>query len=227
MKKHLCFKVMYFKKIIAIFTVSIILSVALCGFFFDVYQPYIKNIAIGKADYILQKIHNEAIVDVLKKDNYDDLINIIRDSNNKITGIQTNTVKVNMLKSKIVNEITNKLNSIKNKTIAIPLLAFLRNPFILEKGPVLNISIRPISITKTELNSTFISEGVNQTKHQLDLICKTEITIVLPSVRIKHKNSTLIPISQTIIVGEVPQSYTNVTTSQEKLDDTVLQLAGN
>ena len=106
-------------------------------------------------------------------------------------------------------------------------MAFLNNPFLSEKGPAVYINVRPVGTLDADLKSTFVSMGVNQTKHQIDLTCNSEILIVMPAIQIKHTVSTSVPVAQTVIVGEVPQSYTNVITSQEKLDDTVLQLAGN
>ncbi len=227
MRRKISFKIIYIKKIIAIIVISATITVLFGSFFFRVYRPYISTIVIGRANNIIQKIINETVLDVVQKDNFDSLVNLIKDSENRITGIETNIIRVNVFKSRIVKDITERLNSINNEKFSVPLFAFLNNPFFSERGPVIFFNIRPVGIIKTDLNSSFVSVGVNQSKHQIDLICNCEILIVMPSFRIEHSVSTTVPVSQTVIVGDVPQTYTNVTTSKEKQDDVVLQLAGN
>ena len=94
-------------------------------------------------------------------------------------------------------------------------------------SPVIHIKLKPVGIINADLKSTFESVGVNQSKHQIDLKFNINVVIVIPDIQIKHTVSSTVPVAQTVIVGEVPQSYTNVTTSPQKLDDTVLQLAEN
>lgn len=227
MKRKICFKILYFKKIMAIFIIAAMAAVMLSGFFTRIYKPYIESLAIGHANYIMHKIINETVLEVLKLEKYDSFVSIIRDSEEKIIGIETDTVKINMFKSAFVRDIAKKMKSIENERFTIPVLAFLNNPFLSEKGPAVAINVRSVGSLTADLESSFISVGVNQTKHQIDLKCKTEIVIVMPAMQIKHLVTTTVPVAQTVVVGEVPQSYTNVTTSTEKLDDTVLQLAGN
>ena len=227
MNRKLYFKILYWKKIVAIIVVSATAAVILSSFFVRVYKPYITTSAIGRADHIIQKILNETILEILKRENCNDLAVIIRDSEKKITGIEINTVKVNIMKSRIINDITHKLDIVKNEKFSVPLFVFLNNPLLSEKGPVIYINIRPIGTIKADLNSTFVSVGVNQTKHQIDLTCNAELMIVMPTIEIKHKVSATVPVTQTVIVGEVPQTYTNIATSKENLEDVVLQLAGN
>lgn len=226
-RKRIYFKIMYFKRIVALFLVAAIFAIALCGFFTRLYKPYIKALAVSKADYIINSIINETVLNIIDSGNYNSFENIIKDSSNRITGVETDTLSINKFKSEFVSKITQKVNKIHNEKFAIPLLTFLNNPFLSEQGPVVYIKVKPVGTLKTDVKSSFESAGVNQTKHQIDITCECEIVIVMPALQIKHKVSTSVPVSQTIIVGEVPQSYTNVSTSQEKLEDTVLQLAGN
>jgi len=227
LRKKTYFKILYLKKVVLIFVIALVVAVLLSSVFTGVLKPYIESLAIGRSNYILQNTINKAVLTTLNTKEYDSFVRVIKNREERITGIETNTVAVNLFKSNVVCSITDNLNKIRHQKFAIPLFSFLNNPFFSEKGPALYIKILPIGTINADIKSTFISVGVNQTKHQVDLHCQTEIRIALPLGKINHKVSATVPISQTVIVGEVPQSYTNVETPKEKFDDTVLQLAGN
>lgn len=225
MKNRICFKIVYTKKLIAIFLIFMIFAICLCGGFTSVYKPYITEIAKSRANNLVQQTVNETVLEIIKNEEYSGFVEIIRDSENKITGIETNTVKINNFKATFLNEIAKKFKEIGVEKYHISLFSFLNNPFLSETSPFITIRVNPLSVINAEFVNKFVSVGVNQTKHEIDLKCTVDIIIVIPAISIKHSVTSVLPIAQTVIVGQVPQSYTNVSTDEENLNDTVLQLA--
>ncbi|MBQ2897494.1 MAG: sporulation protein YunB [Clostridia bacterium] len=227
MKQKVCFKFVYIKKVIAVLVITMMLGILLSGFFTGIYKPYITSMAVGRTNNLMQNLMNKTVLEIISSKEFDSFVNIIKDNDNKIVGIETDTVKVNEFKSVFLSSITEKIKNLQNERFGIPVLSFLNNPFLSEIGPVIHIKLKPVGIINADLKSTFESVGVNQSKHQIDLKFNINVVIVMPAIQIKHTVSSTVPVAQTVIVGEVPQSYTNVTTSPQKLDDTVLQLAEN
>lgn len=227
MKRKVFITTVKLKKIIAIVVLSAMITILASGFFVSVYKPYITSVAENKANIFLQQTVNLTVTEVLDRGEYGQFVDILKNQEGRITGIETDTVSINKFKSVLLYELSKKFKSIQNEKFKVPLFSFLNNPMLSEIGPAVTIRVRNLGNLKADLISTFSSVGVNQTKHQIDFKLNTKATIIISATKIEHNISTIVPISQTIIVGEVPQSYTNVEATADKLDDTVLQLAEN
>ena len=77
-------------------------------------------------------------------------------------------------------------------------------------GPQLKVSIEPIGTVSVNFKTSFQSAGINQTRHRIYLEAKTQVKVVIPLTTSTKEVKTEIPICETIIVGDVPQSYVNV-----------------
>ena len=199
----------------------------LCTFFFKAYRPYITAAATEQTNLYLQKIINNTVAETLKKHDYSSFVKLSKDVNNKITGIETDTVRINEFTSDYMKKIADNLEVIDNQKIHIPLCVAFNNPIMFGTNRGIPCYMTSFTTLSAKVVETFESTGINQTIHILNLKVETAVVIIAPSLKINHVVSTTIPIAHTVIVGDVPQTYTNVSTGKDKLDDTVLQLAEN
>lgn len=227
MKQRISVKVIRLKKLILIIIITAMLGVLVSGFFTRIYKPFITSAAIGKTNNVVHKISNDTVLEIIKNFEYKSFVNVMKNETGSISGIETDTIKINKFKSEFLSELSKKMQNLSSEKFAIPILSFFNNPFLSEIGPSIHIRLKPIGVINADVENIFISTGVNQTKHQIDLKYKINILIVMPGIQTEHIVSSTIPVAQTVIVGEVPQSYTNVTTSDDNMFDTVLQLAEN
>ena len=207
--------------------VAMVCLVLLFAFFFKVYKPYITAAAINQADLYLQKIINNTVAETLKKQDSSAFVKLSKDVNDKITGIETDTLKINEFTSEYMQNITDELRTIANQKVYIPFWVAFNNPMLFETNRGIPCYLKSFTTLSAKVVEKFESSGINQTIHMLNLNVETAVVIIAPSVKVNHVVSTIIPIAQTVIVGDIPQSYTNVSTGKENLNDTVLQLAGN
>ena len=207
--------------------VIVVCLMLLCTFFFKAYRPYITAAATEQTNLYLQKIINNTVAETLKKHDYSSFVKLSKDVNNKITGIETDTVRINEFTSDYMEKFADNLEFIDNQKIHIPLWVAFNNPIMFGTNRGIPCYMTSFTTLSTKVVETFESTGINQTIHILNLKVETAVVIIAPSLKINHVVSTTIPIAQTVIVGDVPQTYTNVSTGKDKLDDTVLQLAGN
>uniref|UniRef100_UPI001A92EF92 sporulation protein YunB n=1 Tax=Clostridioides difficile TaxID=1496 RepID=UPI001A92EF92 len=56
----------------------------------------------------------------------------------------------------------------------------------------------------------FESSGINQTRHRIYLEAQTQVKVVIPLITSTKQIKAQIPICETIIVGDVPESYVNI-----------------
>jgi hypothetical protein len=58
--------------------------------------------------------------------------------------------------------------------------------------------------------TAFETAGINQTRHEISLEASTQMRIVIPTGAETVSITTIVPVAEAIIVGEVPDSYINV-----------------
>ena len=179
-----------FRKIIAIFLVILFLSVFIGSFIYidKTLRPTITVLAETKALELANRSINKAVAEMVEgKINYEDLMDIQLDNNGKITMIQANTIMMNEIASAIALEIQDELK--KDKTAS---------------------SYIPIGTVSVNFKTEFESSGINQTRHRIYLEAQTQVKVVIPLITSTKQIKAQIPICETIIVGDVPESYVNI-----------------
>ena len=87
--------------------------------------------AKSEAETIILNSANQAVLNVLSENNisYTDISNVSRNSEGTITGIEINIEKVNLLKSKISNEISEIVSANNKYTLQIPIGTLFGNEY--------------------------------------------------------------------------------------------------
>ncbi len=201
------------KRIFITFLSIFIISIVIGSFIYvdKSLTPTITILAETKAEEIANRVVNKAVGDIVKdKFDYSDLIYTKVDSQGKISMIQSNTVVINKIASNVALQIQNEFKKIKTTTTYIPIGTALKSPMLAKYGPQIKVSIEPIGIVNMDFKTQFESTGINQTRHRIYLEAKTEVNVVVPLTTKTKTVITQVPICETIIVGEVPESYVNV-----------------
>ena len=191
-----------FKRIIVTFIMIFIVSVFIGSFIYvdNSLRPTITVLAETKAIELANRSINKAVGEIVKdKIDYSDLIYTKLDSQGKISMIQSNTILMNQIASDVALEIQNELKQVKTTTAYIPIGTALKSPILAKYGPQLKVSIEPIGNVSVNFKTSFESAGINQTRHR-----------IIPLTTSTKEVKAQIPICETIIVGEVPESYINV-----------------
>lgn len=201
------------KKYIFIFIIIFILSILIGSFIYidNKLRPTITVIAETKAEELANKSINKAVASVIDNNiKYEDLINVKTGENGKITMMQANSVIMNDIASKVALEIQSEMKKIKTTSTYIPIGTAIGSPLLAKYGPKIKVSIEPIGTVYVDFGTDFESSGINQTRHRIYLKAKTQVKVVVPLTTSTKEVKTQIPICETIIVGDVPQSYVNV-----------------
>lgn len=198
-----------FKKFyLIIILIAIITIFSMCTYFFNkrVFPSVLKISEIKIKAKAVDTI-NETSVELMKSGyNYDDLIIIDKDSNNNINLIRANTVKLNYLTSELTVECNKKLQEMGNNGLDVPLGWLSRNSTFYHLGPKINVGIEPIGNVEIKYDSKFESAGINQTRHKIYLNVKATMRVKVPLNSEEVTVKCEIPISETIIVGRIPDT---------------------
>lgn len=189
--------------------ISIILIVLMIAFFSLYVNPQIVESNKSTIKSYTVNLINNAIRETLQNNDYDDLINISRDSQNNITLLQVNAKNVNHLNNEILTIIQNKLNEKDILNYSLPLGTFSGIPALAGIGPAVNLKIVPIGSVNTKFRSQISSLSINQSYHKIYINITTSICIFLPLYTHNIEVSSQVLVAENLIVGQIPSTYLN------------------
>ena len=202
----------YIKVILAILSIIVIFNM-LIVFFDRRVLPTVVEISKIMAKTQTLNIINEKSVEILNEDfKYDEMIKIQKDNEGNINLIQADTVKLNYIAAKLANECNASLEDMKENTVEVPLGWTTSRSVFYRLGPNIKMHIEPIGNITTSYESKFESAGINQTRHKIYLNITAQIRLKLPLADQETTVTTQVPVSDTIIVGKIPNMTWGTTT---------------
>ena len=197
--------------------VFIIITIILLFFmlYFYIYvenniRPKIVVMSEIKARLFATQAINDAVSKKIAADAFNNLVNIQTDNMGRVTMVQANTSEMNRIAVETSLSIQKELENIAAKDLYITIGNVLGSQIFADKGPRINIKIQPAGSVNVNFTTEFSEAGINQTRLKIYLHVNTKVQIVVPFAENEIDVSTNIPVSETIIVGDVPESYINL-----------------
>lgn len=134
----------------------------------------------------------------------DEITNVNRTSDGRIISISINSLKLNTFLLMIEENILIGLNK-TSVELGMPLGNLTGMRALSGKGPKITVDILPTISISQQPNSELLSSGINQTLHRVTSSIETEIKCIAPFYTTKCKIRTTLIISETLIVGEIPE----------------------
>ena len=154
---------------------------------------------------------NEESVNVYSENfKYDDIIYIEKDADGNITMIRSDTVKQNYLASQVVLKCDKRLSDLEDLGVKIPLGYLTNNVMFYNMGPKITVKMQQVGNITTSYESEFQSAGINQTRHKIYLNLTTTMRVIVPFNSKEVEVTCQIPVSDTIIVGKIPETAINM-----------------
>ena len=172
-------------------------------------QPSFIEYAKVYSNNIANEVVNSAVDDVFVKEEYQSLAKIMENSSENIKAIETDTAKINRLKSAIIQSMQKNIDSHKSDTVYVPLGSCSNSYFLAGLGPKVPIRIYPVSIVNADFKESFDSVGINQVKHKLYLDVSMKMSFVGMMFAQSDTVETSVLLNETIIVGDTPTYYGN------------------
>lgn len=182
-------------------------------------RPILTNLATTRVSNTVNRIVVAAVNDAVENGeiNYDTLINFEKDTDGKVTALRSNMAEFNRLQAKVADDILVRLSDVSTSELSIPVGTLTGSSIFAGRGPSIVIRMQSVGSTTAHLRNAFTSAGINQTKHQILLDVDVYISILLPGFRTSTKVSNEISVAETVIVGNVPQTYTYFDTTGDDM----------
>ena len=196
------------------FLIVLVLSVAVLGvvYFQMAVAPVVEELAKATVGNRASYVINEAIEAQLQVDDidYDSIIYLEKDVNGAITALKTNINEINRLKTSILSVIDTMLLELDVNEIGLPLGSVILPELFSGSGPRLPVRVLSISSSDADFTNDFSEAGINQTAHRIIMDVSITMTILTPVGAESVTVTSGVVVAETVIVGQVPNSYVNV-----------------
>lgn len=182
-------------------------------------RPVILTMAEAQARVMAVQAMNDAVFEVMRSDGlYDDLMTVVLDENGRVAVMRADTARMNELATTSALRVQQNLSKIAEAGISIPLGAALGIQLFAGSGPRITVKIVPVGAVSTDFKSEFSAAGINQTRHRIFLRIDTTVQMVIPTGTQTAQVSAHVPVAESIIVGEVPDSFVDVANEEDMLN---------
>ena len=186
-------------------------------------RPLVTGVTKAYAENIVSYVINDLTREKLREEDYS-FIDIQKDGEGKVIALNMNAIDANLFRSRIAVALKDRISSMEIKEAKIPLGNFTRQPFLSGLGPKITVRFLMLPSSEIEINESFSSKGINQTIYTVSLDVTTDVSVYIPTMSSSIELKTGIPIAQTVIVGQVPDSYTHVSGVEGDPEDIVLDI---
>lgn len=194
-----------------VFFFTIVLPIALITYLFNKnLQPTISALCESNARMIALRTSSSSVYKYLETTEYENLVDIKKDNDNKIIALVANTTKINKLTNLVLLDVQEKLDENSESKITIPFGSLMGVKLFGGHGIKINLKTIPVGDVEAKIKSEFKEAGINQTKHNIMIEIKVSMKILAPFyTEIKTFTNELL-IAETVIVGDTPVTYYDI-----------------
>jgi sporulation protein YunB len=181
----------------------------LCFYIIDFrIRPTLRHLAEAEAKVIaIRAIHEAIWSDISPGIKYQDLINIQLNSEGKVALIQPNTGEINRISAETMLAVQKRLQGLPKFTVKISMGQVVGSKIMASFGPDIAVKVLPIGFVESAINDRFDLAGINQVRHRIYLTVKAVVKMVIPLVNQEVEVNTDVPLTEAVIVGDVPNVY--------------------
>jgi len=189
--------------------IVVLVAIALYFFCDERMTPVINTLALSRAQNLATVIINDTVAEMLSDgtSDFSDLVKIEYDSAGKISALKADSVGMNRLKSLISVSITKAIGEIEESKISIALGTLTGSTFLTGRGPKIDLNVNISCSCSIEVRNSFEYSGINQTMHKVMLDITTNVYVLSIGNTLTSEVFTSIPISETVIIGQIPEIY--------------------
>ncbi len=200
--------------VIILFSLIVVFTLTYAG---KILKREVSERALYLAKILATETANESVSEVLKNNPQFSPVNVLKDKDGKVVSVETMTMTINSVKTEIIKELIERLNCLSERKMNIPLGNLTGNGFLSARGPYIECRFIPVGALETKIVSNFEGVGINQTRHSLTLVITVDMMAITSFATPKVTVPFEFVLSETVIVGSVPESYTQVITENSEL----------
>ena len=195
----------------AVWLTSLLALALIVGFFLvrNKYYAVITNLAQTQVTISTSDLFNDAVAKQISDGHiaYDRIVYFEKDLNGRITALKTNIGEVNTLKTETLNIINEEILESDSSDMGIPIGSLILPEFLSGRGPKIPVQVLSVRNSDATFESNFTHAGINQTMHQLNMSVLVDVAVLVLGRTVNFTVSSQVVVAETIIVGDVPDTF--------------------
>ena len=173
------------------------------------YRDAIRSLSHTQVINATSDLINDAIDLQIETGNiqYDRIVFFEKDLDGKITALKTNMSEVNRLKTDILNRINDEILAMDSSDLSIPVGSLVLPELFAGKGFGIPVQILSIRNSDAAFHSHFTEAGINQTLQQITMEVIVDVSVLVLGKTDSFTVSSQVVVAETVIVGQVPNTY--------------------
>ncbi len=173
-------------------------------------NPILEIVANDEVKNRSTIIVNKALCSVMGNNiSYDDIVSIKKNNDGMIESMSVNTILVSNIAQNTTLLIQSELNKIGQMEISVPLGTLSGITFFGGVGPNITVRCIPVGSVNVSFKSVFTAAGINNTLHSIVMNFDTTVNVIIPGLKNRVNVKTEVLVADTVIIGEVPNTYLN------------------
>ena len=181
-------------------------------------QPMLEGLASARVESAAARAMNEAVLEVLGSDAAGELLSARESKEGHVSLLTADAGRLNLLAADCAAAAQTKIMNLGEQGVSVALGTLSGLPLLSGLGPRLSFRFTPVGTVQSSFHSEFRSAGINQTLHRITLELTGTVRIVLPGRACSIIVTAQAPVAENVIVGDVPEAYTNVANEDDLLN---------
>ena len=171
-------------------------------------RPMVTRLAESRTTNRVNRMVADAVSDAVASGQVDcsALITFEKDSSGKVSALRSNMPEFNRLQSLISDAVLDRLSEMTSLDLAIPLGSLTGSNLLAGRGPYIRVRTQSVGSATAKLRQVLLDVEVY-------------VTVLLPGFATSVKVNNELCVAETVIVGNVPQTYTYFSTTEDKIED--------
>ena len=199
------------KRMVTIFIGFCLVFIGILVLFKDMYGDNIDGTARAVAVNVVATKINQTLEEGIYSEELDgELLEVERDEEGVIQYVEANSRLINKLVLAFSTSMEENY-SLGDMSIVPVNLGVLTGSKLLSQLPVtVDVKVMPLSLTKFQCETEFVTEGINQTRYKVYCTVTSEVQILAPFTQETAEINRKVLLAEAIIVGKVPDNYVDV-----------------
>lgn len=177
-----------------------------------------QALAVSRVRSVAARAMNTAILECLGSGSEGENVINVRDTGERVYLLETDAYRMNALAAQCAEAAQDHIAAMGEQGISVPLGTVTGIPIFTGKGPKIRVKFTPAGSVTSAFDTEFSSSGINQTLYRVKLRLTASVQIVMPGVYDAVSVVSEAAIAESVIVGEVPQVYTDVADNEDMLN---------
>jgi sporulation protein YunB len=205
------------RRIRAVAVLLVLLLIAAVVLFDRTVRSTAANLCEARVDAAASRAMHEAVLEVLSEQNGEALLKVYA-QNGRAYLLETDSVRLNRLAADCAIRAQDRIAALGEQGALIPLGTALGVSILNGFGPKLRVRFTPTGTVRASCESSFRSAGINQTVHRIVLSLTATVRIQLPGGAQTVEVCLQTPVSEDIVIGDVPDTYADVDRPADAMD---------